>query len=100
MLVVGGLASVSGGVVGAFVVTAVFELMRRLEGRIDVPGITQIVVALLILLVLYRGPNGLRNRSTAWLNSSGNSQRQAWPPGASTHVELGSSSWRRRDRFG
>ncbi len=59
MIVVGGLATVSGGIVGAFVITAVFEVMRRLEERIDVPGITQIVVALLILLVLYRRPNGL-----------------------------------------
>ena len=31
MLVVGGLASVSGAVVGAFIVTAVFEIMRRVE---------------------------------------------------------------------
>jgi branched-chain amino acid transport system permease protein len=59
MLVVGGLGSVSGAVVGAFTVTAVFEVMRRIEERVDVPGITQIVVALLILLVLYRRPNGL-----------------------------------------
>ena len=35
--------------VGAFVVTAVFELMRRIEERIDVPGITQIVVATIAL---------------------------------------------------
>jgi branched-chain amino acid transport system permease protein len=59
MLVVGGLASVSGAVIGAFTVTAVFELMRRLEDRVGVPGITQIAVAVLILLVLYRRPNGL-----------------------------------------
>lgn len=59
MIVVGGLATVSGGIVGAFVITAVFEVMRRLEERIEVPGITQIVVALLILLVLYCRPNGL-----------------------------------------
>ncbi len=59
MLVVGGLGSVSGAVVGAFTVTAVFEVMRRLEEKVEVPGITQIVVALLILVVLYRRPNGL-----------------------------------------
>jgi branched-chain amino acid transport system permease protein len=63
MLVVGGLGSVSGAVVGAFTVTAVFELMRRGEERIDVPGLTQIVVALLILLVLYRRPNGIMGLS-------------------------------------
>ena len=59
MLVVGGLGSVSGAVIGAFVVTAVFEVMRRVEENVDVPGITQIVVAVIILLVLYRRPNGL-----------------------------------------
>jgi branched-chain amino acid transport system permease protein len=59
MLVVGGLASTSGAIIGAFSITAVFELMRRAEERIDVPGITQIVVAVLILLVLYFRPNGL-----------------------------------------
>jgi branched-chain amino acid transport system permease protein len=59
MLVIGGLGSVSGAVVGAFVVTVVFEVTRRLEDRIDVPGITQMVVALVILLVLYRRPNGI-----------------------------------------
>ena len=65
MLVVGGLGSVSGAVIGAFVVTAVFEIMRRIEDRIDVPGITQIVVAHVILLVLYRRPNGLMGLSEA-----------------------------------
>ncbi len=65
MLVVGGMGSVSGAVVGAFTVTAVFELMRRAEERIDAPGITQIVVALLILLVLYRRPNGIMGLTEA-----------------------------------
>ncbi len=65
ILVVGGLGSVSGAVIGAVVVTAVFEIMRRIEDNIDVPGITQIVVALVILLVLYRRPNGLMGLSEA-----------------------------------
>ncbi len=65
MLVVGGLGSVSGAVIGAFVITAVFEIMRRIEDKIDVPGITQIVVAVVILLVLYRRPNGLMGLSEA-----------------------------------
>ena len=59
MLVVGGLGSVSGAIIGAFVVTFVFEVMRRVEEDVDVPGLTQIVVAVIILLVLYRRPNGL-----------------------------------------
>jgi branched-chain amino acid transport system permease protein len=63
MLVVGGLASTSGAIVGAFTVTAVFELMRRAESSIDVPGITQIVVAALILVVLYVRRDGLMGLS-------------------------------------
>ena len=59
MLVVGGLTSVSGGVVGVTVVTVVFELMRQLENQISLPGLTQIVVSLLILLVLNRRPEGI-----------------------------------------
>jgi branched-chain amino acid transport system permease protein len=65
MLVVGGLASVSGAVVGAFTVTAAFEILRRVEESVDVPGITQIVVALAILVVLYRRPNGLMGLAEA-----------------------------------
>lgn len=65
MLVVGGLASVSGAVTGAVVVTVTFEVMRRIEEQVDVPGITQIVVALLILVVLYRRPEGLMGRAEA-----------------------------------
>jgi branched-chain amino acid transport system permease protein len=63
MLVVGGLGSASGAVVGAVSVTAVFEIMRRLEEHIGVPGITQITVAVMILAVLYRRPNGLMGLS-------------------------------------
>jgi branched-chain amino acid transport system permease protein len=65
MLVVGGLGSVSGAVVGAFTITAVSELMRRAEERVEVPGLTHIVVALLILLVLYRRPNGIMGLTEA-----------------------------------
>lgn len=63
MLVVGGLASTSGAIVGAFTITAVFELMRRAEEQIDVPGITQIVVATIILVVLYFRRDGLMGLS-------------------------------------
>ncbi|MCW3008242.1 MAG: transporter ATP-binding protein [Solirubrobacterales bacterium] len=59
MLVVGGLATVSGGVVGVFVITIVFEVVRRMEDDIGIPGLTQIVVAVLILVVLNRRPNGI-----------------------------------------
>ena len=63
MIVVGGLASVSGAVIGAATVTLTTEIMRRVEDSAGVPGLTQMVVALLILLVLYRRPDGLVGRS-------------------------------------
>jgi branched-chain amino acid transport system permease protein len=63
MIVVGGLASVSGAVIGALTVTLTTEVMRRLEDNAGIPGLTQMAVALLILFVLYRRPDGLVGRS-------------------------------------
>ena len=37
--------------------------MRRVEDAADIPGLTQMVVALVILLVLYRRPDGIVGRS-------------------------------------
>jgi branched-chain amino acid transport system permease protein len=62
MVVVGGLASVSGAVIGAATVTLTTEIMRRIEDSAGVPGLTQMAVALLILLILYRRPDGLVGR--------------------------------------
>jgi branched-chain amino acid transport system permease protein len=59
MLVLGGLGSVSGAVVGVVIVTAVSELMRRVEAGIGILGLGQIVVALLIIVVLLRRPDGV-----------------------------------------
>lgn len=59
MLVVGGMYSVSGTVVGAALLTIVFEVMRRVEDVVGITGLTQVVVAVSILVVLYRWPNGI-----------------------------------------
>jgi len=67
MLVVGGLGSVSGAVVGAAIITVLSELLRGLEGGLDVggvsvpelPGIVQLATAGLILIVLIARPRGL-----------------------------------------
>jgi branched-chain amino acid transport system permease protein len=87
MLVVGGLGSVSGAVVGATVVTVVFEATRRFEEAVTVPGLTQIVVATLILLVLWRRPNGLLGLSE--LDGMIGSLRQRFDPKASALPERG-----------
>lgn len=67
MLIVGGMTTVTGSVVGAVVVTLVTEVLRRFESGVDlgfvqIPqifGTTQIGVALLILFALVRRPDGL-----------------------------------------
>ena len=70
MLVIGGRDSVTGAVVGAGLITAVSEILRRAElgfrlGAVDVPelpGLSQLVVAVLIILVLVFRPEGLLGR--------------------------------------
>ena len=67
MMVVGGMASVTGAVSGAVVVTVLIEILRRLEngfslGGLQVPqifGLTQVGLSLAILVILYGGQTGL-----------------------------------------
>lgn len=67
MLIIGGLASVSGAVTGTVIVTLLTEAARRIEegslpGLIGLPqafGLTQIVLGLGILLIMYRRPGGI-----------------------------------------
>jgi len=58
-IVVGGLYSVSGTVLGAATLTFLFEVMRRVEDATGVVGLTQIATAVVILLILYRYPIGI-----------------------------------------
>lgn len=67
MLIIGGPASVSGAVVGTFAITIITELARRFEEGPILPqlglpqsfGLTQIVLGLGILIIMYRRPGGL-----------------------------------------
>ncbi|MGE3871811.1 MAG: branched-chain amino acid ABC transporter ATP-binding protein/permease [Parvibaculaceae bacterium] len=67
MLIVGGVNSVSGALVGTLLVTGMIEVLRRLEngfslGPVEVPqifGLTTIGLSLLIMAVLYYRPGGL-----------------------------------------
>ncbi len=67
MLIVGGMTTITGAILGAVVVTLITEFLRRLEGGLDlgfveipqVFGTTQIGIGLLILLALVRRPEGL-----------------------------------------
>ncbi|SNZ20498.1 ATP-binding cassette domain-containing protein [Cohaesibacter gelatinilyticus] len=67
MLIVGGMSTITGAISGAVVITLMTEILRRLEsgfdlGLIEVPpifGTTQIGIGLLILLAMFRKPEGL-----------------------------------------
>jgi branched-chain amino acid transport system permease protein len=59
MLVVGGLLNVSGAVIGAFVISLATELLRRVEDSTHVTGLTQIAIALVILVILRARPLGI-----------------------------------------
>ncbi len=70
MLIVGGMATVSGALAGAVLITLVTEFLRRLESGVEIFGYqtpeifgtTQIGIGLIILLVMYRRGGGLLDR--------------------------------------
>ncbi|WP_282609276.1 branched-chain amino acid ABC transporter ATP-binding protein/permease [Pelagibius sp. Alg239-R121] len=67
MLIVGGMTTMTGAVVGAVTITVVTEVLRRLEGGVqllgiqlpEVFGLTQIGIGLIILLVMFKQREGL-----------------------------------------
>jgi branched-chain amino acid transport system permease protein len=59
MLVVGGMTSLSGAVVGVLVITTLGELLRRAETGIGQPGIREVGLALAMLAILILRPQGL-----------------------------------------
>src|SRR5262249_32491374 len=75
MLVVGGQASLTGAVVGVFVVSVVTEVFRQLEKGVklgdltaQVPlGVQEIMLGIIMLLILMYRPRGLmRGREIPW----------------------------------
>lgn len=67
MLIVGGMHSVTGAVIGTIAVTIVIEVLRRIENGVSFAGLelpqifgmTTIGLALLVMLTLYLNPSGL-----------------------------------------
>ena len=67
MLIVGGMTTVSGAVLGTIVVTLTIEVLRRVESGVDLFGwetpelfgLTQAGLCVLILVVMYRRPAGM-----------------------------------------
>jgi branched-chain amino acid transport system permease protein len=70
MLIVGGMTTVSGAVLGTVAVTLTIEILRRVESGVDlfgyrtpeVFGVTEAGLCLLILFVMYKRPAGLFGR--------------------------------------
>jgi branched-chain amino acid transport system permease protein len=69
MLIVGGMTTTSGAVVGAVVITLAFELLRSIEsqaaaisGLPDLFGIAQVFIGFTLLFVMYFRPEGLLGR--------------------------------------
>ena len=60
MLVVGGMKSLGGAVVGALVITGLTEGLNRAENSVSaLQGLTNVVLALLLILILILRPRGL-----------------------------------------
>lgn len=66
MLVIGGLGSLTGAVIGVLVVQILAEFLRTVETnglgpipQIDVPGLTEMILALILLIVLIVRPAGI-----------------------------------------
>jgi branched-chain amino acid transport system permease protein len=75
MLIVGGMTSLSGAVVGTIVISTLAEVLRRIEGGVDLgifrlsahPGLREVGLALAMLAILILRPAGLTGgRELSW----------------------------------
>ncbi|MCA8910302.1 MAG: branched-chain amino acid ABC transporter permease [Planctomycetes bacterium] len=59
MLVLGGLGSMTGAIVGAIVLTVLPEALRDVESSVGLPGIRMVVYALVLILLMIFRPQGV-----------------------------------------
>jgi branched-chain amino acid transport system permease protein len=59
MLVVGGINSLSGAVIGALVLSVLSQLLRSVESSLERPGLTEVSFALITILILVLRPSGI-----------------------------------------
>ncbi|MBZ0136527.1 MAG: branched-chain amino acid ABC transporter permease [Planctomycetes bacterium] len=59
MLVLGGLGSMTGAIVGAIVLTVLPEALRDVEQEADLPGIRMVVYSLVLILLMIFRPQGI-----------------------------------------
>jgi branched-chain amino acid transport system permease protein len=79
MLVVGGVNSLSGAVIGTLILTFVAQILRDIESSLDRPGLTEVCFAVILILILILRPSGITGGKEIALG------RPRWPP------------WRTRD---
>jgi branched-chain amino acid transport system permease protein len=80
MLVVGGITSLSGAVIGAVFISAVAEGLREIEDMVEVNNLTNIVLAIILLLTLILRPKGITGgREIYWPFKREQTMRR--PPG-------------------
>jgi branched-chain amino acid transport system permease protein len=67
MLVIGGIKSLTGAVVGSLTVSIVAELLHRIETSTGTPGLREVGLAAIMLAILILRPRGLTNgRELPW----------------------------------
>ncbi len=66
MIVIGGAGSIVGAVLAAFAITGLSEAMRPVEESFGLYGLSQVIVALSLILVLYFRPQGLFGSGEPW----------------------------------
>ena len=59
MLVVGGVNSLSGAVIGTLILTFLAQWLRDVEASLDRPGLTEVCFALILILILALRPSGI-----------------------------------------
>ena len=74
MLVVGGVNSLSGAVIGTLVLTFLAQVLRDIEASLDRPGLTEVCFALILILILVLRPSGITGGKEIPLG------RPRWPP--------------------
>ena len=93
MLIVGGMTSLAGAVIGTIIISAVSEGLRRVEGGVDLgpfelsakPGLREVGLALIMLVILILRPSGLTaGRELVWPFGTASGRRvraKIAPPG-------------------
>lgn len=59
MLVVGGVNSLSGAVIGTLILTFLSQVLQDIEASLDRPGLTEVCFALILILILILRPSGV-----------------------------------------